>query len=235
MCEREKFIHAYNFFTLRIETWGESREKSPISYAPFINKIAKKSGFCYPFRHSSRPKRRGERKREARLKRERKLKTSGARTRGGPPRRSRDRLCAQRCGSRWRRALLAGDISVASKLRLRVDVCIVGGARLDLPSRLRERLSFFFPLFPSVSVVRACVSLSLSLLLPFPRSPSLSFVHLSLSVNPRVSAACVVARACRSPVFARVTPGWCLVLRYLAHLSRVCSERGGDYHAVAKW
>jgi len=83
---------------------------------------------------------------------------------------------------------------VASKLRLRVDVCIVGGARLDLPSRLRERL-LFFPSFPSVSAVRACVPLFLSLFLP----PSLSlslFYPLSLSVTP-VSAACVVARACR--------------------------------------
>lgn len=231
MCERGKNLSTRIIsLTLRIETWGEKSDFLCV----FINKIAKKSGFCYPFRYSFRPKRRGERKREARLKRERKLKTSGARTRGGPPRRSRDRLCAQRCGSRWRRALLAGDISGQQASTAGRRVHRRRSAARSPVAATRETL-LFFPPFSLLSPWCARVCLSLSLSSSSPPLPLSLFCPSVAICHPRVSAACVVARvsfsrvrACDSRlVLGAALPG--------ASVSRVCSERGGDYHAVAKW
>lgn len=85
-------------------------------------------------------------------------------------------------GAAWRHQWLASRLAVSSKLRLRVDVCIVGGARLDLPSRLRERPPFF-PLPPLSRWAR--VSLSLS---------PLSLIYLSLSITPYLCGVCCACR-----------------------------------------
>jgi len=201
-----------------------------------FNKIATKTGFCYLFRYlnisSKNAGREREKEKDNRAKSKREDSKRGAHARWAAAPVTWPPLCP---APRWRRAWRGQATSVASKLRLRADVCIVGGARLDLPSRLRERDSFFSPPLSSLSSLCARVSLSLSLSL----APSSLFCPSVAICHPRLRGVCrrarVVGSVAREEKRARV---WCSVPRFG---SRVCSERRvplreeAIHHAVAKW